>query len=162
MKTIKTSEATGATLDWLVAAALEKQFSEDRIIKICRVEATTPAWIERENSPGSAPYFHRFSPSTDFAQGGPIIEREHITIVCAEGGYTPSEDDEESGSYSAYWVAEKGLQCASDVYGPQDDNYGSHFQIAEAGIAGPTPLIAAMRCYVADKLGDTVQAPDTF
>ena len=25
---------------------------------------------------------------------------------------------------------------------------------------GPTPLIAAMRCYVASKLGDTVQVPE--
>lgn len=25
---------------------------------------------------------------------------------------------------------------------------------------GPTPLIAAMRCYVASKLGDTVEIPD--
>jgi hypothetical protein len=25
---------------------------------------------------------------------------------------------------------------------------------------GPTPLIAAMRCYVASKLGDTVEIPE--
>jgi hypothetical protein len=25
---------------------------------------------------------------------------------------------------------------------------------------GPTPLIAAMRCYVAAKLGDTVEIPE--
>lgn len=28
--------------------------------------------------------------------------------------------------------------------------------------AGPTPLIAAMRCYVASKLGDEVDVPDEF
>ena len=27
-------------------------------------------------------------------------------------------------------------------------------------IIGPTPLIAAMRCYVASKMGDTVDIPD--
>ena len=27
---------------------------------------------------------------------------------------------------------------------------------------GPTPLIAAMRCYVASKLGDEVDVPDEF
>lgn len=26
--------------------------------------------------------------------------------------------------------------------------------------SGPTPLIAAMRCYVASKLGDTVDIPE--
>ena len=29
----------------------------------------------------------------------------------------------------------------------------------EGGICGPTPLIAAMRCYVASKLGSTVEIP---
>jgi hypothetical protein len=28
--------------------------------------------------------------------------------------------------------------------------------------SGPTPLIAAMRCYVASKLGDTVDIPEEF
>lgn len=27
---------------------------------------------------------------------------------------------------------------------------------------GPTPLIAAMRCYVASKLGDTIEIPDVL
>ena len=27
-------------------------------------------------------------------------------------------------------------------------------------ISGPTPLVAAMRCYVASKLGDTVDIPE--
>lgn len=31
---------------------------------------------------------------------------------------------------------------------------------AEAFGYGPTPLIAAMRCYVASKLGDEVDVPD--
>ena len=26
--------------------------------------------------------------------------------------------------------------------------------------SGPTPLVAAMRCYVASKLGDEVEVPD--
>jgi hypothetical protein len=29
-----------------------------------------------------------------------------------------------------------------------------------ARMSGPTPLIAAMRCYVASKFGDTVEIPD--
>ena len=29
-----------------------------------------------------------------------------------------------------------------------------------AGIDGPTPLIAAMRCYVSSKLGDEVEIPE--
>ena len=32
--------------------------------------------------------------------------------------------------------------------------------VENKSISGPTPLIAAMRCYVAHKLGDTVEVPD--
>lgn len=62
-------------------------------------------------------------PSTDWSQGGPIIER----IV------TKLED------YGDAWSAE----------GPDaPEQYG------------PTPLIAAMRCYVASKLGDEINVPE--
>ena len=68
--------------------------------------------------------------STDWAQGGPIIEREAITIL--------SVDDYE-------WCAAIG-----ELY-YEDDNQRS-----------PTPLIAAMRCYVASKLGGEIQLPEEF
>ena len=32
----------------------------------------------------------------------------------------------------------------------------------DASIYGPTPLIAAMRCYVASRLGDEVELPSVF
>lgn len=41
----------------------------------------------------------------------------------------------------------------------QRKEYGEFYWIAN-GRRGPTPLIAAMRCYVASKLGDTVDIPD--
>ena len=61
--------------------------------------------------------------STDWAQGGPIIERENIGI-----GY-----DADMG-----WI---GIES--------DGKYET----------GPTPLIAAMRCFVASKLGDEIDLP---
>lgn len=64
-----------------------------------------------------------YKPSTDWSQGGPIIEREKITIEWT------GED----------WMA-----------------YIWH----DAEFFGPTPLIAAMRCYVASKLGDEVDVPE--
>lgn len=100
---IKTSELTDAALDWAV-----NQIEE------CCDDPTTP----------------RFS--TDWAQGGPIIEREWISIEC-----WPNESDE-----SIRWVATRYEQPAiSETY-------------------GPTPLIAAMRCYVASHLGDEVDVPE--
>jgi hypothetical protein len=62
-------------------------------------------------------------PSTDWSQGGPIIERERISITHQVGRWAAQTDDD----LFAY---------------------------------GPTPLIAAMRCYVASKLGDEVEIPE--
>jgi hypothetical protein len=45
----------------------------------------------------------------------------------------------------------KGSWCAAIRGGDEDD-------VAQ----GPTPLIAAMRCYVASKLGDEIDVPDTL
>ena len=72
-----------------------------------------------------------YSPSKHWAQGGPIIERENINIV-REG-------------YAADWIA--------SLYDDVDSDWHLHTH-------GPTPLIAAMRCYVASKLGDIVEVPE--
>ena len=71
-----------------------------------------------------------FNPTTNWSQAGPIIEREEIT-VCWQG---------------VQWV-------------------GSKFNVRVAGEyefqnSGPTPLVAAMRCYVASKLGGIIEVPD--
>ena len=62
-------------------------------------------------------------PTTDWAQGGPIIERE-----CIELEWSGSE----------WWARIK----------------------ADEDFSAPTPLIAAMRCFVASRLGDEVEVPD--
>ena len=68
-----------------------------------------------------------YSPSTDWAQGGVIIEREKIEVFIR---------DEK-------WFAYSSLSKPEDFY-------------------GETPLIAAMRCYVASELGDEVEIPKEF
>lgn len=100
---MKTSELTGAALDWAVAWCEGIYFGN-----LAHFEATAPDY-------------------SDWAQGGPIIEREWIDLHCVN---------------DSLWEAE----CP-----------------AVGGLAmqnGPTPLIAAMRCYVASKLGNTVNVPD--
>jgi hypothetical protein len=109
---IKTSELTGAALDWAVAAC-------EGYAGIALQERTNTDW---------------YSPSTNWAQGGPIIDREEIGIKrnapCSDG-----RKWEASGSITAK---------------------GAGYRFAY----GPTPLIAAMRCYVVSKLGDTVDIPE--
>jgi len=93
---MKTDELTGAALDWAVAKC-------EGVEIIVRQENWD--WY-----------------STDWAQGGPIIEREKIATAW----------------HITRWVAWRGV-----IEHP-----------------GPTPLIAAMRCYVASRLGNDIEIPE--
>ena len=84
---------------------------------------------------------HAYQYSTGWFQAGPIIEREKLGVWWA----THYVDDD-GVEYGNHWYCETG--CT-------DDNYDSQHVAT-----GPTPLIAAMRCYVASKLGDEVEVPD--
>ena len=120
MATIKVSEATGVTLDWLVAECEGHKpvftshwvtpVSEDTPRRVC---VLMPSWVQ--------PY----EPSRNWAVGGPIVEREAISLT----------------QFSDYpkWTAKHPESLCVD---------------------GPTPLIAAMRCYVASKLGEEVEVPE--
>mgnify|MGYP003452907525 CR=1 FL=1 len=128
MKTIKVSEATNIQLDWLVwvcaggAAAYPKTASGKAFSKL---------WHGN-----SATYVH---PTTDWAHGGPIIEREKINL---EWWHMPKE-----------WHAETNEALRYDDKGEFVD--GSNFPQH-----GPTLLIAAARCYVASKMGEEVEVPE--
>jgi len=111
---MKVKELEGTALDWAVA------------------QIVFPEWIEEQYNKGKPSDLmfddgEYFLPSTDWAQGGPIIEREAIQT-------TP---DEYKGSWSAYMT-----------------NEGEPYEST-----GTTALIAAMRCYIAAKLGDLVEIP---
>jgi hypothetical protein len=71
-----------------------------------------------------------YAPSTDWSKGGPIIAREKLQVWVCP----------ETG----HWLSDCLVAHAVKVYQGR----------------GPTPLIAAMRCYVASKLGDTVDVPE--
>jgi hypothetical protein len=118
---MKTSELTGAALDWAVAKC-----EGPNSVASCYYDDGAPLWLEE------APE-NEWTPSTNWAQGGPIIERERIS-VCA------SED-------SKAWDASVWI------------DYNKHMPFF---VSGPTPLVAAMRCYVASKLGDDVDVPEAL
>ena len=125
---MKVSELTGAALDWAVAKCI---YEPDDVV-IC--DGRVFAYDDATNG---------FNPSTDWAQGGPIIEREKIGVWWATH-YV----DEDGVEYGNHWYAEVG--CT-------DENADSRY----CGVAdGPTPLIAAMRCYVAMKMGDEIELPE--
>jgi len=108
----KTAELTGPALDWAVA----KCYGYDE------------GWLLRQLTNPDPKTRAIQSFSTDWAFGGPIIEREEIDL----GVYR-----------NDCWRASKyvGDSITANGY-------------------GPTPLIAAMRCYVVLKLGVAVDIPD--
>ena len=126
---IKTSELTGAALDWAVAKCEGKDAVISRHHRMTGPEVHDRALIEMEvDGPTALSY------STDWEQGGPIIERNRINMMPMTPIPTPGDDRE------PYWLASD-----ERVYDFKE---------------GPTPLIAAMRCYVASKLGDEVEIPE--
>lgn len=130
---IKTKDLTGIELDWAVAAII---FEEEPLIgydgrKRCL------GWIDFDSLDYDSVYseyleFHpfqkQFNPSTDWVDGGPIIEKEKI-------GLTNEGAD--------WWRADLATTPAKHFFG-----------------YGPTPLIAAMRCFCSANLGDEVDIPE--
>jgi hypothetical protein len=113
---MKTSELTGAALDWAVAS-IELTGHDDYTNVLMVTVGDDNDW--------------KYTPSTDWAQGGAIIERERLSLTPRDG----------------YW----------DCYVHDrlfEDDGSDHYS------TGATPLIAAMRCYVASKLGDEVEIPE--
>ena len=75
---IKVSEATGAQLNWMVA----KCEGVETVVNM-QADGTQYLW-RRDNRPllGNRLY----APTTDWAQGGPIIERERINLRASGAG----------------------------------------------------------------------------
>jgi len=122
---MKTSELTGAALDWAVGIA-EGWKRYDSPMKQPNGSIRWTLMFDAGETCMKS-FRGSYEPSTNWAQGGPIIERERISTQTTEN----------------HWEA--------DTTTPE----GKFIQ-AE----GPTPLIAAMRCYVASKLGDEVEIPE--
>jgi hypothetical protein len=112
-----TSELSGAALDYAVAKCEGIELENGCYNRLL---------VDGRMSKGQS-MLTPFTPSTDWAQGGAIIEREKINLLCRV--------DHNDGLWSAY------------IY--RFSNKEQHITRYE----GKTPLIAAMRCYVASKLG---------
>lgn len=135
MKTIQVSELSSRALDWAVALAqgykparwAKREYGRELVIA---PERTFSAMLMTED--GRSLTWRCFSPTQDWACGGPLIEQGGISV---EFNKSP---------HKSLWVAYKlGI--------PDEDNPQG----------GPTFLIAAMRCFVAAKLGsDTVEIPE--
>ena len=123
---MKTSELTDRALDYAVAKCNQDWTDEDRWYN-------TIGYVD-SGDPDDEPY----DPSTNWALGGPIIEREKIEIR------------ESNGKWIAMWWANNSGMAKNPTQ-RFEFNYMTH---------GPTPLVAAMRAYVASRFGDEVEIPE--
>jgi hypothetical protein len=117
----KTSELSGSLLDMAVAMAEGYPARIERgacYATITQMDAICGNWTP-------------FLPSTDWAQGGPIIERHRITINCF------NRDREHTSC--TYWEA---------------------YSLEAGPIQAVWPLLAAMRCYVISKIGEDIKLPN--
>ena len=121
---MQTNELTGAALDWAVARC------EGWEAVTVTDNDGAHLWMQKGDEYRDP---KKYRPSTNWMQGGPIIEREGLSIR-----YAPKDA-------RGAWYA---------VQGP------NRFLSPDHEGSGPTPLIAAMRCYVASKLGDDVEIPE--
>ena len=122
---MKVSELTDAALDWAVAICELKQHLRS-LGKTPNYEQCDPVALSKTRL--GVKY------STNWAQGGPIIEREDISLAGKD-------------SLHNCWAATNWSFTLMTKFG----NYKCD---------GETPLIAAMRCYVASKLGDETEIPE--
>lgn len=119
---VKTSKLKDDALAWAVAkcqgagAALVKTHSRGEVLLLS----------DNTEDCDAGEHYH---PQTNWAQGGPIIERENISIT---------------GTAFSWWECEEGWYA----------------HVGDIFAYGDTPLVAAMRAYVASKLGDEVEIPE--
>lgn len=118
---MKVSELQGAALDIWVARAQGETYA--RVVGIHESERV-------EVRPNAVSAWTRFAPSSNWAQGGPIIEREGFGVAKF---YEPA-----------------------DGHIPDGGEWGALTLDDEIRSDGPTPLVAAMRLYVMVHFGEVV------
>jgi hypothetical protein len=122
MRKMKTEQLTGIALDWAVANCEAMLDGTDEDIRgLMRV----------------------YNPSSDWDDGGPIIDRERINLLCRKQPSDPTRS-----RWSAY------MYRFSHHMGENDSSI--------TNLDGPTPLIAAMRCYVFTHFGAEIDIPEEF
>jgi hypothetical protein len=131
---MKVSDLTGAQLDYWVAKAqgwikTRSQYDDKPLLW------DTGGGFYRIEGVAGAEGDERWRPSTWWGHGGPIIEREQIAIY---------HDYE-------HWLA---VMPGAISY-PGDVDHDDVTAVFD-GHGGPTPLIAAMRAFVASKFGEEV------
>lgn len=127
---VKTSDLIGPALDWAVAKAAGRCLHER--IRIVRYNSDSDYICEDcGKDTYMEPIQQTWKPSTDWSQGGPLIEKYATKLEHWPTETTPNKSNARIAmAGSVYWES------------------------------GPSPLVAVCRAIVRAKLGDQVDAPD--
>jgi hypothetical protein len=129
---IQTSELIGPALDWAVATAVG---CAAQVLPIRSNSRIVGHRVYLDPAERDEFGMVEFDPSITWSQGGPIIEREGISTRQA---------------HDSTWRADY-----SEAKLKPDGSAYAYLQNR-----GPTPLVAAMRCFVSCRLGSEVDIPD--
>lgn len=131
-------QLSGAALDWAVGKANGWITYPSDSIEHGRWYHITPS-IAPKGHEHNRLFVPDYQPSRNWCQGGPIIEREDISFR--------KYHNPKSEAHGTYWAK----VCRES---------GSMVRWSKkSAFSGPTPLIAAMRLYVASKLGHEIDIP---
>jgi hypothetical protein len=135
MTVVNVELLSGPALDWAVARSFGwVDFPSDSI------EQGNYWHLDAEKAPyGRRLYKDDWKPSSDWGQAGRIIQDKGITLVARTDFATGTPD---------YWATM--------------DRYDGQNADERTGVDGPTPIVAAMRCFVASELGYKIEIPDGF
>ncbi len=167
---IKTSELTGAALDWAVWAALGTQGPIYQQIDHTNARHVQSFHDMRASHNPQACW------SESWAQGGPIIEREGIDTrkLIAQKFHRYEYSDKRLSELGGVvevrhsprgplrWLVTpcKPHPLDGKFLARKSDGTGSTVMWSKEDYLSDTALIAAMRCFVASKLGDEVDIPE--
>lgn len=132
MVEVKTAELIGPALDWAVAKANGFAVQVRPYAEFCNASTGHKVkaryhrvWYEFDGD------LEEYSPSADWSQGGPLIEKYAVKIEHFPSETIASKANARIAMHStAYWQS------------------------------GPAPLVALCRAIVAAKLGDAVSVPE--
>lgn len=162
MKRIATKDLSGPALDFAVALAegfdWARQWREGMLCLAGprRIVSLAPSGGD-PLAPAAFYEVPHFSSRPEY--GHPIVEREGISVIRCHDDYGTDAEGFTTNVRIPVWCAttgQYGIECTTE-HQQHDDMYQVY---ASEVMYGPTALVAAMRCRVANKLGRFVDVPE--
>lgn len=145
---VKVTELSGPALDWAVAKCVEASIRIERgEVRFAMSQFTGDHDL--------------YSPSEDWAQGGPLLDQFNVTTIRADDDFEVDAGGFTTNKRIPQWFAECGRWVGHSICTSYEgEHMDPTFMVGEAGgFYGETRLIAGLRAIVAFVLGAEVDVP---